>query len=225
MIKLFLICTKKNKKMIENYLNLQNDFDLYLPSWYEDEDEVSDFYKKDIETIKNCDIILVIDANFNLYTCAEIYEGYRNQKEIYMIHEVPFYKTMTSVLGIEYQLVSSLDDLPLSKYTKFDNIIQNLKGVKYDLIRKTRLVLNDLNKEPTVIYTSRDNCVFIEWLSDPEKVDYCKYFVQLGLDYDNGCRLKVLYYDEVVCDSYSKDLEKCTYKVNRYLHDFDSLMR
>ena len=86
-------------------------------------------------------------------------------------------------------------------------------------------MLNDFEKEPTMVYTSRDNDIIFEWLSDPEKVDYCKYFVQLILYLDGSCNLKVMYYNEVVRDKKSMDIDYTVGKLNRYVHDFESLMR
>ena len=74
-------------------------------------------------------------------------------------------------------------------------------------------------------YTSKDNEIIFEWLSDPERVDYCKYFVQLVLCLNEGYNLKVMYYNEVVYDKIITDIDYCISKLNRYVHDFESLMR
>ena len=89
----------------------------------------------------------------------------------------------------------------------------------------TKSYVVDFEKEPTMVYTSRDNDIIFEWLSDPEKVDYCKYFVQLILYLDGSANLKVMYYNEVVRDKKSMDIDYTVGKLNRYVHDFESLMR
>ena len=64
-----------------------------------------------------------------------------------------------------------------------------------------------------------------KFYEDFEKVDYCKYFVQLILYLDGSANLKVMYYNEVVRDKKSMDIDYTVGKLNRYVHDFESLMR
>ena len=225
MVKLFIVCSKKNSANIEKYLGLERNFEFVLPKWYNDSDEVSENFKKDVESLQSCDAVLIVDTDLNLYTYSELYEAYRINKPIYTVKETPFFKTLINVLGIEYELASDLTTLPFSKYVKTDKNVQNLKGTTRELMNHARFLLNDFEKEPTVVYLSRDNDIIFEWLSDPEKVDYCKYFVQLILYLDGTYKLKVMYYNEDVCDKKSTCLTDMIYKVNRYVHDFESLMR
>ena len=225
MVKLFVVCSKKNKDNIDKYLSLQDKFELILPNWYKDAEEKPENFKKDVESLQDCDAILIVDTELNLYTYSEIYEAYRNNKAIYTVKETSVFKTLTSVLGIEYTIVSDLTTLPFSKYIKMDKNVQNLHGASFELKNRARFLLNDFEFAPTVTYLSRDNEIIFEWLSDPEKVDYCKYFVQLILYLDGSYKLKVLYYNEEVCDKKSTCLTDMIYKVNRYVHDFESLMR
>jgi hypothetical protein len=225
MVKLFIVCSKKNKGVIENYLHLQDKYDLVLPSWYVKGDEVADNFSKDIDNLKSCDFILVVDSTLSLYTYCQIYEGYRQNKPIYIMQETSAFKMLLTTIGIEYSILNDLNNLSYSKYIKIDNSIQNLKGVLNSQKEFARILLNDFEQEPTMTYISRDNEIIFEWLSDPEKVDYCKYFVQLILYLDGSCNLKVMYYNEVVRDKKSNDIEYTVGKLNRYVHDFESLMR
>jgi hypothetical protein len=198
---------------------------LVLPSWYVKGDEVADNFSKDIDNLKSCDFILVVDSTLSLYTYCQIYEGYRQNKPIYIMQETSAFKMLLTTIGIEYSILDDLNNLSYSKYIKIDNSIQNLKGVLNSQKEFARILLNDFEQEPTMTYISRDNEIIFEWLSDPEKVDYCKYFVQLILYLDGSCNLKVMYYNEVVRDKKSNDIEYTVGKLNRYVHDFESLMR
>lgn len=76
MVKLFIVCSKKNKTEIENYLYLQDKYELVLPSWYVKGEEVADNFSKDIDNLKSCDFILVVDSTLSLYTyCHRYYAG------------------------------------------------------------------------------------------------------------------------------------------------------
>lgn len=225
MVKLFIVCSKKNKGGIENYLHLQDKYDLVLPSWYANGEEVADNFSKDIDNLKSCDFILVVDSTLSLYTYCQIYEAYRQNKPIYIMQETSAFKMLLTTIGVEYIVLTDLNNIPYSRYIKIDNSIQNLKGVLNSQKEFARILLNDFEKEPTIVYISRDNEIIFEWLSDPEKVDYCKYFVQLILYLDGSCNLKVMYYNEVVRDKKSNDIEYTVGKLNRYVHDFESLMR
>lgn len=224
MVKLFIVCSKRNKADIENYLYLQHKYDLLLPTWFGDGEESSDNFKEDIEKVKKSDIVLVIDPVLNLYTYSQIYESYRQEKPIYVLKETNIFKTLLEVIGIKYKYIKDINLLPISKHIKIDEKVYNL-FTEDELKDNARNILNDIEKEPLMAYISRDTDIIFEWQSDPEKVDYCKYFVQFILYLNGGCNLKVMYYNEVVCDKFSRDIESEIYKLNRYLHDFDSLMR
>lgn len=225
MVKLFIVCSKKSKKEIENYLYLQDKYELVLPSWYKKGEEIADNFSKDTDNLKSCDFILVVDSTLSLYTYCQIYEGYRQNKPIYIMQETSAFKMLLTTIGIEYTVLTDLNDMPYSRYIKIDNSIQNLKGTSATQKEYARILLNDFEIEPTMVYTSRDNDIIFEWLSDPEKVDYCKYFVQLILYLDGSCNLKVMYYNEVVRDKKSMDIDCTVGKLNRYVHDFEGLMR
>jgi hypothetical protein len=104
MVKLFIVCSKKNKTEIENYLYLQDKYELVLPSWYVKGEEVADNFSKDIDNLKSCDFILVVDSTLSLYTYCQIYEGWRQNKPIYIMQETSAFKVLLTTIGIVQRL-------------------------------------------------------------------------------------------------------------------------
>ena len=224
MLKLFTVCTQKNKHFIEEHFNLQDNYDMYIPNWYVSSAETSLTFKQDVEDIHKCDIILVLDNEYNIYTFSLIYEAYRSNKPIYLLSEMNniFYNSLISMLGINYYLISDISLLPLSLYTKSEHKIINSKLNSDEEKKNARQILCGFIKEPTSIVSKKDGGFIFEWYSDPEKVNIYKYFIKLQVDL-NCNFLYMEYYDELVYNKGSNEIDTLIFKINKFIQDLESL--
>ena len=226
MLKLFIVCAKRSDFLVKNLNNELGDYyEVIEPASFETGEENSENFKIDIENVRASDIILVLGGYLSLFHYAEIYEAYRSKKPIYTLSDIMPYKVLSSILGIEYRVVHNLKELSLSRFVDLDKRVQE-SSVDNDCKLVAREILNKINVEPLLIV--ENNEIIFDWESDPEKVDYCKYSIRLRvLKVDDKLKygLKVMYYDEVVCDYIGIELDSYILRVNKYIEDFGKLSR
>ena len=204
-------------------ISLRDSYEVIYPSWYDDGcDENEHYFRLDIEKIKNCDLVLLVGGYLNLYTYCEVYEAYRSSKPIYTLTDIDVYKSLNNILGIKYIKINTLDNLSFSKYSDSDVKIVDLKNIDESIKEQARKLLCDFDKEPIVL-VENDSIIF-EWNSDPEKVDYCKYLIRFVVSKDIY-ELKVMYYDEEVCNYRGSNVDSYILRVNKYINDFEKLSR
>lgn len=260
MRRVFLISSKQCYKDLEEiakslikldyeivYPNCMDNFNLednYRENEFEHSRWKKEMFQESIAKIKYSDMLLVVNNNIEGRiphyiggaTLLEMYEGFRQNKPVYVLNELPDCPYRDELIGVTTRVINGdFSQMTKSKYFESDNKLLSFLNKSYpwdnkrdltvskELIEKGRDLLDYFYFEPE-IYPLVDKGLQFEWESDTDIVDKYKYYIEFCIYENNICSCLIQYYNKDICViEESTDILGCIKGVNTYLTNFHKI--